>query len=189
MRHSSTRGAMMIRAMTPTTTRAATTVSTPTADRRARARPSALPRASETTMVMTKISTKFIATVIATTLTTTTMGAAFAIDMQIVDSQTRDYMKRRDEAAAFKCTGGMFDCDSDRREYARAQSERLAARISTNAVGDEMAPACTIEDPCTTDVLRAALAGVQGLTTSEKLEAMGRDADVINSTSRYAIFD
>jgi len=190
MRHSATRGAMMIRAMTPTTTRAATTKAStpPTMDRRARARPSALPRASETTMVMTKISTKFIATVIATTLTTTT-GAAFAIDMQIVDSQTRDYMKRRDEAAAFKCTGGMFDCDSDRREYARAQSERLAARISTNAVGDEMAPACTIEDPCTTDVLRAALAGVQGLTTSEKLEAMGRDADVINSTSRYAIFD
>jgi len=52
-----------------------------------------------------------------------------------------------------------------------------------------MAPACTIEDPCTTDVLRAALAGVQGLTTSDKLEAMGRDVDVVNSTSRYAIFD
>lgn len=188
MRHSATLGAM-IRA-TPTT-RAATKVSkpTPTIDRRARARPSALPRASEATSVMTKISTPtVIATVIATTLATTT-GAALAIDMQIVDSQTRDYMKRRDEAAAFKCTGGMFDCDSDRREYARAQSERLAARIATNAAGDELAPGCTIEDPCTTDVLRAALAGVQGLTTSEKLEAMGRDADAINSTRRYAIFD
>jgi len=187
MRHSATLGAMI---HATTTTRAATKVPTPTPtiDRRARARPSALPRASETTLAMTKISTPVIATVIATTLATTT-GAALAIDMQIVDSQTRDYMKRRDEAAAFKCTGGMFDCDSDRREYARAQSERMAARLSTNAAGDEMAPACTVEDPCTTDVLRAALAGVQGLTTSDKLEAMGRDVDVVNSTSRYAIFD
>ena len=119
MRHSATLGAMI---HATTTTRAATKVPTPTPtiDRRARARPSALPRASETTLAMTKISTPVIATVIATTLATTT-GAALAIDMQIVDSQTRDYMKRRDEAAAFKCTGGMFDCDSDRREYARAQ--------------------------------------------------------------------
>jgi len=109
--------------------------------------------------------------------------------MQIVDSQTLDYMRRRDEAASFKCKGGMFDCDSDRREYARGQSERLAARISTNAVGDEMAPNCTVEDPCTNDVLRAALAGVQGLTTADKLEALGKDSDAVNSTSRYAIFD
>ena len=62
-------------------------------------------------------------------------------------------------------------------------------RISTNAVGDEMAPNCTVEDPCTNDVLRAALAGVQGLTTADKLEALGKDSDAVNSTSRYAIFD
>ena len=52
-----------------------------------------------------------------------------------------------------------------------------------------MAPNCTVEDPCTNDVLRAALAGVQGLTTADKLEALGKDSDAVNSTSRYAIFD
>ena len=39
-----------------------------------------------------------------------------------------------------------------------------------------MAPNCTVEDPCTNDVLRAALAGVQGLTTADKLETPGRIA-------------
>ncbi len=180
----------MTRAM-PTTMRARTTSATATSttsttNRRARARPSAPTRTSVNGMMM-KITAPVVAAVVATTLATT--GAARAIDMQIVDSQTRDYMRRRDEAASFKCKGGMFDCDSDRREYARGQSERLAARISTNAVGDEMAPNCTVEDPCTNDVLRAALAGVQGLTTADKLEALGKDSDAVNSTSRYAIFD
>ncbi len=176
--------ATTMRARTSAT--ATTTTNATTTTRRARARPSAPTRASVHGMMM-KITAPVVVGIVATTLATT--GAARAIDMQIVDSQTRDYMRRRDEAASFKCKGGMFDCDSDRREYARGQSERLAARISTNAVGDEMAPNCTVEDPCTNDVLRAALAGVQGLTTSDKLEALGKDSDAVNSTSRYAIFD
>jgi hypothetical protein len=119
------------------------------------------------------------------------MGApdARAIDMQIVDSTTSEYMRRRDEAASFKCSGGMFDCDSDRREYARAQTERLRARIATrdpemDAEEAKSSP-CTVEDPCTDDVLQAAFAGVQGLTTSEKLEKMGRPTDAVNSSSQY----
>ena len=176
--------ATTMRARTSAT--ATTTTNATTTTRCARARPSAPTRASVHGMMM-KITAPVVVGIVATTLATT--GAARAIDMQIVDSQTRDYMRRRDEAASFKCKGGMFDCDSDRREYARGQSERLAARISTNAVGDEMAPNCTVEDPCTNDVLRAALAGVQGLTTSDKLEALGKDSDAVNSTSRYAIFD
>ena len=178
--------ATTMRARTSATATTATNATTTTTNRRARARPSAPTRASVHGMMM-KITAPVVVGIVATTLATT--GAARAIDMQIVDSQTRDYMRRRDEAASFKCKGGMFDCDSDRREYARGQSERLAARISTNAVGDEMAPNCTGEDPCTNDVLRAALAGVQGLTTSDKLEALGKDSDAVNSTSRYAIFD
>ena len=176
--------ATTMRARTSAT--ATTTTNATTTTRCARARPSAPTRASVNGLMM-KITAPVVVGIVATTLATT--GAARAIDMQIVDSQTRDYMRRRDEAASFKCKGGMFDCDSDRREYARGQSERLAARISTNAVGDEMAPNCTVEDPCTNDVLRAALAGVQGLTTSDKLEALGKDSDAVNSTSRYAIFD
>jgi hypothetical protein len=119
------------------------------------------------------------------------MGApdARAIDMQIVDSTTSEYMRRRDEAASFKCSGGMFDCDSDRREYARAQTERLRARIATrdpemDAEEAKSSP-CTVEDPCTDNVLQAAFAGVQGLTTSEKLEKMGRPTDAVNSSSQY----
>ena len=178
--------ATTMRARTSATATTTTNTTTTTTNRRARARPSAPTRASVNGMMM-KITAPVVVGIVATTLATT--GAARAIDMQIVDSQTRDYMRRRDEAASFKCKGGMFDCDSDRREYARGQSERLAARISTNAVGDEMAPNCTVEDPCTNDVLRAALAGVQGLTTADKLEALGKDSDAVNSTSRYAIFD
>ena len=178
--------ATTMRARTSATATTTTNTTTTTTNRRARARPSAPTRASVNGLMM-KITAPVVVGIVATTLATT--GAARAIDMQIVDSQTRDYMRRRDEAASFKCKGGMFDCDSDRREYARGQSERLAARISTNAVGDEMAPNCTVEDPCTNDVLRAALAGVQGLTTADKLEALGKDSDAVNSTSRYAIFD
>ena len=124
------------------------------------------------------------------------MGApdARAIDMQIVDSTTSEYMRRRDEAASFKCSGGMFDCDSDRREYARAQTERLRARIATRdpemdaeeALKEALKSSpCTVEDPCTDNVLQAAFAGVQGLTTSEKLEKMGRPTDAVNSSSQY----
>jgi len=57
------------------------------------------------------------------------------------------------------------------------------ARLATQEPGDE--PACSVEDPCTNDVLRAAFMGTSGLTTSEKLEKMGRSADVVNSTSQY----
>lgn len=42
-------------------------------------------------------------------------------------------MTRRDEAADFKCKGGMFDCDSDRRDYAKAQWKRFLARVGKPA--------------------------------------------------------
>jgi len=123
------------------------------------------------------------AAIIATASFTVVAPDAKAIDLVRVDPAVTEYMQKRDEAASFKCKGGMFDCDSDRREYARAQSEKLVARLATQEPGDE--PACSVEDPCTNDVLRAAFMGTSGLTTSEKLEKMGRSADVANSTSQY----
>ena len=89
----------------------------------------------------------------------------------------------RDDAMRMKCEGGMMDCDGDRREYARAQSEGNFVRRNS---GDERElPPCRVEEACTTDILGAAIAGVNGLTTSEKLEKMGRDADAVNGTKRY----
>jgi len=109
-------------------------------------------------------------------------SAALAIDLVFADPSVKEYMDMRDDAMRMKCEGGMMDCDGDRREYARAQSENFVRRNS----GDERElPPCRVEEACTTDILGAAIAGVNGLTTSEKLEKMGRDADAVNGTKRY----
>mgnify|MGYP007096433865 CR=1 FL=1 len=112
---------------------------------------------------------------------------AHAIDMVVVDKSVTEYMRSRDEAASWKCAN-MFDCNNDRREYAQKQSENLAARLATAAKGERVEPTCSIEDPCTDNVLRAALLGVQGLTTQEKLEKMNKPVDVANSSSQYFDF-
>jgi hypothetical protein len=112
---------------------------------------------------------------------------AHAIDMVVVDKSVTEYMRSRDEAASWKCAN-MFDCNNDRREYAQKQSENLAARLATAAKGERVEPTCSIEDPCTDNVLRAALVGVQGLTTQEKLEKMNKPVDVANSSSQYFDF-
>ena len=112
---------------------------------------------------------------------------AHAIDMVVVDKSVTEYMRSRDEAASWKCAN-MFDCNNDRREYAQKQSENLAARLATAAKGERVEPTCSIEDPCTDNVLRAALVGVQGLTTQEKLEKMNKPVDVANASSQYFDF-
>ena len=91
-------------------------------------------------------------------------------------------MDDRDNAMRMKCEGGMMDCDGDRREYARAQTENFIRR---NSGEERILPDCKVEEACTTDILGAAIAGVNGLTTSEKLEKMGRDGGAINGTRRY----
>ena len=117
----------------------------------------------------------------------TDVDRARAIDFVIVDKSVTEYMRSRDEAASWKCQS-MFDCDGDRREYAATQTENLKTRMALAMKGEEIAPTCSIEDPCTDNVLRAAMAGVQGLTTSEKLEKMGKPTDVANSSSTYFDF-
>ena len=69
----------------------------------------------------------------------------------------------------------------DRREYARQQSENLANRMAAGGESGE----CKVEEACTDNVLGAAVAGLQGLTTSEKLEKMGVDPEAVNGTQKY----
>ena len=98
-------------------------------------------------------------------------------------------LQRRDEAMAFKCRGGMMDCDGDRREYARKQTETLAARMSGAESGSAAAaePSCKVEEACTKDILGAAFNGLGGLSSAEKLEKMGRDPSaMVNSTAYEA---
>ena len=54
-----------------------------------------------------------------------------------------------------------------------------------NSGEERVLPECKVEEACTENILGAAFAGVQGLTTSEKLEKMGRDGDAINGTRKY----
>lgn len=53
---------------------------------------------------------------------------ARAVTIERAPSTFKEAMTRRDEAADFKCKGGMFDCDSDRRQYAKDQWKRFLAR-------------------------------------------------------------
>ena len=89
-------------------------------------------------------------------------------------------MDRRDEAMAFKCQHGMFDCDGDRREFAKKQSEALIDRLKKGEKRTE----CTVEEPCTDNVLGAGFAATSGFTTSEKFEKLGRPelSDAPNSS-------
>ena len=100
----------------------------------------------------------------------------------IVDPSVKQYMDSRDDAMRMKCEGGMMDCDGDRREYAKQATENFIRRNS----GDVFEPPpCTVAEACTTDILGAAMAGLNGLTTSEKLEKMGKNGDAVNATRPY----
>ena len=118
----------------------------------------------------------------ATTVLAAAAPVARAIDLVIVDPSVKQYMDSRDEAMRMKCEGGMMDCDGDRREYAKKATENFIRRNS----GDVFEPPpCTVAEACTTDILGAAMAGLNGLTTSEKLEKMGKDGNAVNATRPY----
>ena len=121
-------------------------------------------------------------TLAATSLLTTLAPTALAIDFVIVDKSVKEYMDSRDDAMRMQCEGGMMDCNGDRREYARAQSDNFIRRNSGEVFEP---PPCRVEEACTTDILGAAMAGLSGLTTSEKLEKMGKDGNAINATRPY----
>ncbi|KAI7844532.1 hypothetical protein COHA_001890 [Chlorella ohadii] len=67
--------------------------------------------------------------------------ALAAMDLSFAPSSVKESLEARDEAAAVKCKQ-MFDCDGDRREYAKQQwsnfvarggvPERKAAAVATN---------------------------------------------------------
>ena len=118
----------------------------------------------------------------ATTVLAAVAPVARAIDLVIVDPSVKQYMDSRDDAMRMKCEGGMMDCDGDRREYAKQATENFIRRNS----GDVFEPPpCTVAEACTTDILGAAMAGLNGLTTSEKLEKMGKNGDAVNATRPY----
>jgi len=122
-----------------------------------------------------------LATVSFLAATTLAVGQpAVALDFVVVDPAVKEYMDRRDDAMSFKCKGGMMDCDGDRREFARNQAEGLKTRLEKG----ERRTECTIEEPCTDNILGAAVAGTSGFTTAEKFEKMGRPelADAPNSS-------
>jgi hypothetical protein len=102
--------------------------------------------------------------------------------MFIADPSVKRYMDMRDDAMRMKCEGGMMDCDGDRREYAKAATENFIRRNSGEVFEP---PPCTIAEACTTDILGAAMAGLNGLTTSEKLEKMGKNGNAVNATRPY----
>ncbi len=104
---------------------------------------------------------------------------ARAVDFVFADAAAVEGLRRRDEAMQFKCKGGMMDCDGDRREYARAQVESFAKR----GAGEPLADACKTEEACTKNVLGAAVSGLNGFTTGEKLAKLGKDpTSMVNST-------
>ena len=153
-----------------------------------------VPRASAHTVVTSAVETNnafswcrarvFVASsLVATVLFTTALPpAAHAIDFEIMDPSVKEYMDSRDDAMRMKCEGGMMDCDGDRRTYAKAQSANFVRRNSGEVFEP---PPCKVEEACTTDIVGAAIAGLSGLTTSEKLEKMGKDGDAVNATRPY----
>lgn len=46
---------------------------------------------------------------------------AMPMVVDVPEASVSEYLRRRDEAADFKCKGGMMDCDGNRREYAKEQ--------------------------------------------------------------------
>ena len=75
-----------------------------------------------------------------------------------------------------------MDCDGDEARVRQAGHGELHPAQLVAAF--EAGP-CTVAEACTTDILGAAMAGLNGLTTSEKLEKMGKNGDAVNATRPY----
>ncbi|KAL4431072.1 hypothetical protein ABPG75_006328 [Micractinium tetrahymenae] len=82
---------------------------------------------------------------------------ALALELSYAPSSVKAALEQRDEAMAYQCTGGMFDCDGDRRDFAKKQwadfvaaqgvPERKRAAMTAEA-GAEQGPA---EQPAAAD--------------------------------------
>jgi hypothetical protein len=110
------------------------------------------------------------------------------VDFVFASPAAVEGLKRRDEAMQFKCKGGMMDCDGDRREYARKQTDSFVKRVTEGeATGSAKEGECKVEEACTKDILGAAFNGLSGLSSAEKLEKMGLDPTaMVNSTGYEA---
>ncbi|KAL4425100.1 hypothetical protein ABPG77_010414 [Micractinium sp. CCAP 211/92] len=63
-----------------------------------------------------------------------------AMDLSYAPSSVKAALEQRDEAMAYQCTGGMFDCDGDRREFAKQQ---WADFVAANGVPERKRGAVT----------------------------------------------
>mmetsp|Transcript_36021 Transcript_36021/g.102005 ORF Transcript_36021/g.102005 Transcript_36021/m.102005 type:complete len:180 (-) Transcript_36021:256-795(-) len=77
------------------------------------------------------------------TLAMSRVLAANAIDIVPVSPEVAAALAMRDEAAAYKCSGGMMDCDNNRRDYAKKQMENFKKRGTAEYLND-----CKREDSC-----------------------------------------
>ena len=82
-------------------------------------------------------------------LLTSPMNAppARAVDFVMASPAAVDGLRRRDEAMQFKCKGGMMDCDGDRREFARKQTENFIAKASGSPAADSSCKASVATRP------------------------------------------
>jgi len=88
--------------------------------------------------------------------------------VDVPEASVSEYMRRRDEAADFKCKGGMMDCDGNRREYAKEQYKTFLQRnegVLSGTVGD-----CKVEGACTEDSVAASMNEVEGRSSQERLQ-------------------
>ena len=57
-------------------------------------------------------------------------------EITIASPSVLSSLNARDEAMGFKCKGGMFDCDGDRRQFAKKQYENFKKRMDGGEGGN-----------------------------------------------------
>jgi len=62
-----------------------------------------------------------------------TSSSGTGITLTFASPQVRDKLRERDENMEFQCKGGMFDCDGDRRVYAKEQYKNFVSRMDSGS--------------------------------------------------------
>ena len=60
-----------------------------------------------------------------------------SLDITYADKSVKQKLQDRDDAMEFKCKGGMFDCDGDRRDYAHKQYQEFVEKQTGKGESDE----------------------------------------------------
>ena len=97
---------------------------------------------------------------------------ANALDIKVAPKGFSEFADQQLEAVSVKCQGGMMDCDGDRRDYAKKQMENFSKR----GTGEEDTT-CKAEEPCTSNLIGAAVQALNGMTPAEKYKNLGFDEE------------